>query len=421
MQTKLSAEFQGTALGAEAEAELRKCVHCGFCLATCPTYQLLGDELDSPRGRIYLVKQVLEGQPATQLTQQHLDRCLTCRNCETTCPSGVAYGRLVDIGRRVVEARVARPRGRAAVRWLLREGLTSRWFAPALGLGQWLRGALPAALQAKVPARTHRAALRAWPATPHARRVLLLAGCVQPALLPNVNPATARVLDAAGIQAVVEPRAGCCGAIRDHLADHSGAQADARRNIDAWWPAISGSDGGAPVEAIVSNASGCGAMLKDYAHLLAQDPAYAVKAQRVGALARDIAEVVAQDLPALQEKLRTRAAQAAPRPVVALHLPCTLQHGQKLPGILQQILPALDFDVATTRQESHLCCGSAGTYSVLEPELAQHLRDRKLAHLRELERPTIVSANVGCIQHLQSGTHLLVRHWIEVLDDQLLA
>jgi len=420
MQTNLSAEFRGTVLGAEAEAELRKCVHCGFCLATCPTYQLLGDELDSPRGRIYLVKQVLEGKPATRLTQQHLDRCLTCRNCETTCPSGVEYGRLIDIGRRVVEHKVARPRGAALLRWLLRAGLTSRWFAPAVRVGQMVRGALPAALQAKVPAVSPAGAPRPWPAANHARRVLLLAGCVQPSLLPNVNPATARVLDAAGLRTVVPARAGCCGAIRAHLADHDRALDDLRRNVDAWWPAISGEDGGAPVEAIVSNASGCGAMLKDYAHLLAQDRAYADKAARVSALARDVAEVVAANLPALQARLGALDADA-PRAAVALHLPCTLQHGLRLPNILQQILPNLGFDIAVARQEHHLCCGSAGTYSVLQPELATRLRDRKLAHLRELGRPCIVSANVGCIQHLQSGTHLAVRHWIEVLDDRLTA
>ncbi len=259
-------------------------------------------------------------------------------------------------------------------------------------------------------------------AAPRDRRVLLLAGCVQPALAPNINRATARVLDAAGIQTVIEAKAGCCGAIREHLADHDGALRDLRRNIDAWWPAINGTDGGPAVEAIVSNASGCGTTLKDYGRMLAHDPDYAHKANRVSALARDIAEVIAQRLPQLQERLAQKSVPSAPVPTrVAVHLPCSLQHGLKLPGILEQVLPALGFDIAVAQRESHLCCGSAGTYSVLEPELAGRLRDRKLANLRALGRECIVSANIGCIQHLQSGTNLPVRHWIELLDQMLLA
>ncbi|HYA75403.1 MAG TPA: glycolate oxidase subunit GlcF, partial [Burkholderiaceae bacterium] len=228
MQTNLSEEFRGTREGAQAEAILRKCVHCGFCLATCPTYQLLGDELDSPRGRIYLVKQVLEGHVPTRATQRHLDRCLTCRNCETTCPSGVEYGTLIDIGRRIVEERVERPAPQRAARWMLREGLTSPALGPALRLGQLARPLLPQPLQNKVPASTEAGVKRAWPVRTHNRKMLLLAGCVQPKLLPNINPATARVLDAAGIQTIVAPAAGCCGALRAHLADHNGALAEMR-------------------------------------------------------------------------------------------------------------------------------------------------------------------------------------------------
>ncbi|HYB50266.1 MAG TPA: glycolate oxidase subunit GlcF [Burkholderiaceae bacterium] len=416
MQTNLSEEFRGTREGAQAEAIVRKCVHCGFCLATCPTYQLLGDELDSPRGRIYLVKQVLEGHVPTRATQRHLDRCLTCRNCETTCPSGVEYGTLIDIGRRIVEERVERPAPQRAARWVLREGLTSPILGPALRLGQLTRPLLPQPLQNKVPSLTEAGAKRAWPVRTHDRKMLLLAGCVQPKLLPNINPATARVLDAAGIQTIVAPAAGCCGALRAHLADHNGALAEMRRNIDAWWPYLEGAGGAPRVEAIVMNASGCGVTVKEYAKYLAHDGYYAQKALRISQCTRDLCEVVSDVAP------RLRAALAKTKgPRVALHVPCTLQHGQKLPATLESLLRALGFDVQVAQREAHLCCGSAGTYSVLEPDLARQLRDRKLAHLRALRAPLMVSANVGCIQHLQSGTDIAVRHWVEALDDWIAA
>ncbi len=428
MQTQIAAEFAGTAEGSEAEAILRKCVHCGFCTATCPTYQLLGDELDGPRGRIYLIKQVLEGHAPTRATQLHLDRCLTCRNCETTCPSGVQYGNLVEIGRRIVDERVPRPAGERALRWTLKEGLTSPLFAPAMRLGQALRGALPPSLKAKVPAPK---APRAddWPMREHARKVLLLAGCVQPAMMPNVNSATARVLDAAGIQTIVAADAGCCGAIRLHLSDHEGALAQMRANIDAWWPIVERG-----VEAIVMNASGCGVTVKEYGHTLAHDPAYATKAGRIADLTRDIAELLPDLVPMLRGRLalprsaRERGGGAilsAERRAVheghrlAFHPPCTLQHGQRVRGVVETSLDALGFDVRIAANEAHLCCGSAGTYSVLQPEYANALRDRKLAQLDALAPETIVSANIGCIQHLQSGTATPVRHWIEVLDDAL--
>ena len=409
MQTNLSAEFKGTRDGEAAEAILRKCVHCGFCTATCPTYQLLGDELDGPRGRIYLMKQVLEGGEVTRSTQQHLDRCLTCRNCETTCPSGVDYGHLVDIGRKIVEAKVERPAGEKAIRWLLKEGLTSPMFAPAMKLGQLVRPLLPAALKNKVPApATARA--KVWPTRTHARKVLMLAGCVQPAMMPNVNSATARVLDAAGIQTLVAEKAGCCGALRTHLNDHDGGLADMRRNIDAWWPWIERNE----VEAIVMNASGCGVAVKDYGHALAHDPAYADKAARVGALTRDLSEL----LPDLVDRLRPQV-QPGETTRLAFHPPCTLQHGQQLRGGVETHLRTLGFEVSIAGNESHLCCGSAGTYSVLQPTLATQLRDRKLGHLDALAPQAIISANIGCIQHLQSGTATPVRHWVEVLDEAL--
>ncbi|WP_026432452.1 glycolate oxidase subunit GlcF [Paracidovorax oryzae] len=414
MQTRLAPEFQDTPEGREAEGILRKCVHCGFCTATCPTYQLLGDELDGPRGRIYLIKQVLEGEAPTRKTQLHLDRCLTCRNCETTCPSGVQYGRLVDIGRRIVEDKVPRPLPERARRWALKEGLPSPLFKPALKAGQAVRGLLPATLRAKVP-RPQEAG--AWPVREHPRKVLMLAGCVQPAMLPNVNRATARVLDAAGIQTVIAAGEGCCGAVKFHLNDQDGGLAQMRANIDAWWPHVEA--GG--VEAIVLNASGCGATVKEYGHLLRHDPAYAARAERVSALARDLSELLPDMLPALAERLQGRI--DPPRALLAYHPPCTLQHGQKLRGGVETHLARLGFRLRVARTESHLCCGSAGTYSLLQPEIAGQLRDRKLGALDEAcaEEPpaAILSANIGCITHLQSGTQVPVRHWVEVLDEAL--
>ena len=410
MQTALAPEYQGTELGREAEAILRKCVHCGFCTATCPTYQLLGDERDSPRGRIYLIKQVLEGHAPTRETQLHLDRCLTCLNCETTCPSGVQYGHLIDIGRQVVEARVARPPAEARTRALLRRGLGSPLFGPAMRLGQAVRGLLPATLRAKVPERRPAGA---WPRRAQARKVLLLEGCVQPSMAPGINAATARVLDAAGIECVLARGQGCCGAVKYHLADGAGGLAQMRANVDAWWPHIERGT----VEAIVINASGCGAMVKDYGHLLRHEPRHAERAARVSAMARDVSELLPELVAALRGRVRP------PAEVLAWHAPCSLQHGQQLRGGVEQHLGELGFKLRPAAQEAHLCCGSAGTYSVLQPELSLQLRERKLGHLlgeRAAEHPAaILSANIGCITHLQAGTEVPVRHWIELLDEAL--
>ena len=410
MQTNLAPEYQGTADGLEAETILRKCVHCGFCTATCPTYQLLGDELDGPRGRIYLIKQVLEGAEPTRKTQEHLDRCLTCRNCESTCPSGVQYGHLIDIGRKVVEAKVPRPLPERAVRWALKEGLPSPVFGPAMKLGQLVREVLPEKLKAKVPARQDAGA---WPTQSHARKMLMLAGCVQPAMSPNINTATARVLDACSIETVVAPKAGCCGAVKFHLNDQAGGLDEMRRNIDAWWPFV---QSGA-VEAIVMNASGCGVTVKEYGHALRHDPDYATKAERISALTRDISELLPLLLPELKARIRPEALREAG--LQAYHPPCTLQHGQQLKGGVEKHLGELGFEIKTACNEAHLCCGSAGTYSVLQPELSLQLRDRKLGHLQALSPQGIVSANIGCITHLQSGTGLQVQHWIELLDAAL--
>ncbi|MDE2254430.1 MAG: glycolate oxidase subunit GlcF [Betaproteobacteria bacterium] len=406
METRLSPEFAGTAEGQEAESILRACVHCGFCTATCPTYQLLGDELDGPRGRIYQIKQVLEGEPPTRSTQLHLDRCLTCRNCETTCPSGVAYGQLLDIGRRVVDAKVPRPAGERAARWALKEGLTSPLFGPAMKLGQILKPLVPTGLKDKVPQPKPAGS---WPTREHARRVLMLAGCVQPSMAPNINSATARVLDALEVQVLLADGVGCCGAIRQHLSDHDGALADMRRNIDAWWPLVERGT----VEAIVINASGCGVQVKDYGRELAHDPDYAERAKRISEFARDPVEFLAEQGPRIAARLQRKPAES-----LAWHPPCTLQHGQRLGGQVETLLRSLGFTVSLPA-ESHLCCGSAGTYSVLQGSLSKQLRERKLKNLAHLAPERILSANIGCIQHLQAGTTMPVQHWLEFLDEAL--
>jgi len=405
METRLAQSVVSSAAAQTADRILRACVHCGFCLATCPTYQVLGDELDSPRGRIYQIKQALEGVAPTRSQQVHLDRCLTCRSCETTCPSGVEYGHLVDIGRAAVDARVPRPLRERVARWVLREGLTRPWlFGACLQIGRLAARITPwlPALRAKVgsgrPAGPR-------PARQHARKVLLLRGCTQPSMLPSIDGATSRVLDALGIQTLVAPQAGCCGAIRHHLGDPEGALREARRNIDAWWPHLD------TVEAIVINASGCGAMVRDYAHLLRNDAGYAEKARRVVGMTRDPVELMAID------PLRARA-RTSQR--VAFQAPCTLQHGLKIRGDVESLLTALGAEV-TPVAEPHMCCGSAGTYSLLQGTIARELRARKLEALMKPAPQVILSANIGCIAHLQGGTAMPVRHWIEWLDEQLTA
>ncbi|MCO5101951.1 MAG: glycolate oxidase subunit GlcF [Burkholderiaceae bacterium] len=411
MQTDLAPEFKGTRDGEAAEAILRKCVHCGFCLATCPTYLLLGDERDSPRGRIYLMKQVVEGATPTLSTLQHLDRCLTCRNCETTCPSGVEYGHLVDVGRKLVEAQVRRPLRERVVRALLRETLTRRWlFGPAMRLGQRVRPLLPAVLRDKVPERR---APGPWPSRAHARKVLLLNGCTQPAMLPSIDAATARVLDRLGVEAIVERRSGCCGAIRHHLNDTEGALAQARRNIDAWIPHL---DAGA--EIVLVNASGCGAMVKEYAHLLRADPTYADKAKRVVEATRDPAEWLPGELATQADAIRERVRRGAVASRLAFHPPCTLQHGQRIRGVVESWLTSVGVTPLYV-PDSHLCCGSAGTYSVLQPDLSLQLRANKLEALHAEAPMQVLSANIGCIAHLQAGTTTPVRHWVEWVDEVL--
>jgi len=409
MQTNLADFIRDTPQGREADAILRKCVHCGFCTATCPTYQLLGDELDGPRGRIYLIKQVLEGTPVTGRTRLHLDRCLTCRSCESTCPSGVQYGRLADIGRALVEQRAPRSLPERVKRALLAFGLPrTALFGAALLLGQALRPVLPAALKAKVPPRAPAAG--GWPAPRHARRMLVLAGCVQPVLAPAVNAAAARVLDRAGISLLQVRGAGCCGAVRFHLNDQDGGRDDMRALIDAWWPSVERGE----VEAIVMTASGCGATVREYAHFLVQDPAYRDKAARIADMTRDLSEVVAAEAEALGERLEA----AAPQGKVAFQSPCSLQHGQQIRGVVEALLARAGYEI-TPGAEPHLCCGSAGTYSILQPTLSLELRARKLGALQAGVPAQIATANVGCLAHLQAGTETPVRHWIELVDEAL--
>ena len=401
MQTRLADFVRNTPDGRTADAILRKCVHCGFCTATCPTYQLLGDELDGPRGRIYLVKQLLEGAPVTSRTQMHLDRCLTCRACETTCPSGVRYGRLADIGRRLVEERVPRPIAERVKRKALLCVIPHRArFAPLLAMGRLVRPLLPGGLARKVPRREPAGH---WPAARHARRVLALGGCVQGAIAPGIDAAAAQVLDRLGISYIPTPATGCCGAASHHLGAHDAALAMMRRNIDAWWPEIE-----AGAEAVVVTASACAAEVKEYAELLEHDPAYAGKAARVSTLARDLSEVVAAE-----DCARLAPGRGPKR--VAFHSPCTLQHGQKLRGVVEGILERAGFEL-TAVADAHLCCGSAGTYSILQPKLSRELLSRKIGHLEAGRPEAVATANIGCFAHLATAASVPVRHWIQLLD-----
>ena len=440
MKTNLAEFIKSTSEGREADSILRTCVHCGFCTATCPTYQLLGDELDSPRGRIYLMKEVLEGNAVTAKTQMHLDRCLTCRACETTCPSGVQYGRLVDIGRNIVDQHVRRPVFQTIVRAALRIVLPRpALFRPLLRIVQTMRPLLPGTLKKKIPATG--ASHAEWPAPRHARRMLVLDGCVQPSLAPDINPAAAHVLDRLGISLIKAESAVCCGAVTFHLNRQNDALDYMRRNIDAWWPHIE-----AGVEAVVMTASGCGTMVKEYGHLLMHDTQYAEKAARISELSKDISEVIFAEKEKLEEALKVSltpygqspvmakpvslaessevghpSALAPPsgaKPRVAFHSPCSLQHGLQIRGTVEALLTCAGFEL-TMVPDSHLCCGSAGTYSILQPELSQRLLKNKVEALESDAPALLATANIGCLTHIQSGTSLPVRHWVTILDERL--
>jgi glycolate oxidase iron-sulfur subunit len=434
MKTNLAEFIKSTPEGQEANSILRTCVHCGFCTATCPTYQLLGDELDSPRGRIYLMKEVLEGNAVTAKTQMHLDRCLTCRACESTCPSGVQYGRLVDIGRNIVDQHVSRPLSESIMRTALRIVLPRpALFKPLLRIGQSMRPLLPRALKKKIPKTA--TSNTEWPAPRHARKMLVLDGCVQPSLAPDINPATARVLDRLGISLIKAEAAGCCGAVTFHLNRQAEALDYMRRNIDAWWPHVQ-----AGVEAVVITASGCGTMVKEYGHLLARDPQYSEKAARISELSKDISEIIFAEREKLEDVLGSPLAPYGRSPVmakpvshaessevgspsplapkVAFHSPCSLQHGLKIRGMVEALLTSAGFEL-TMVPDSHLCCGSAGTYSILQPELSQRLLKNKVEALESGKPAILATANIGCLTHIQSGTQLPVRHWVTILDERL--
>ena len=407
MQTHLADFIKNTPHGKIADTILKNCVHCGFCNATCPTYQLTGDELDGPRGRIYQIKQVLEGMGATVQIQSHLDRCLTCRNCESTCPSGVEYGHLLDIGRSEVEKQIGRPPLEKFKREALRRLMLNRTaFESTYRVAQSLRPWLPQKLRGKVMAGK---AVGIIPQSTRPRKMIMLEGCVQPGMSPNINAATLRVLDKLGIQLQRPQNAGCCGAINLHMGAEAQSLNDMRRNIDAWWPLL---EQGA--EALLINASGCGATVKEYGYHLQHDAQYAEKAAAISAAAKDIVEILASEAENIQAKLPANL----PAHTIAYHPPCTLQHGQKLKGSVESLFAELGITVLLP-QDAHLCCGSAGTYSFFQPELSQQLRDNKLSRLNALKPDVVLSANIGCIGHLAGGTATPVMHWIEYLDEQM--
>lgn len=404
MQTRLPKEFLSSKQGQQADRILRSCVHCGFCTATCPTYQLLGDELDGPRGRIYLIKQLLEGQEATERTRLHLDRCLTCRACETTCPSGVEYGRLVEIGREWIEKKTSRPLLEKSKRLLLRKIIPyPKRLGSLVRMGQLLKPLLPAALRNKVPVIS---VATAWPQQPHTRKMLILNACAQSVIHPQIDTATARVLDRFNIQLIQEPLSGCCGAVSQHLAASEDARKQMQRNIDAWWPRLNDD-----IEFVVVTASGCASHLKDYHHYFEDDPEYHDKALLVSQRVRDISEVMAT-LPLDQWETATI------NHTVAFHSPCTLQHGQQINNVVEPMLQQCGYQVTTTI-DAHLCCGSAGTYSILQPDLSTRLLDNKLTHLCAGNPDIIATANIGCLMHMQTRSTVPVMHWIELIDKAL--
>ena len=400
MQTNLAKRFLQDPHAEAIDSILRKCVHCGFCNATCPTYQLLGDELDGPRGRIYQMKQFLEGEPANFEMLKHLDRCLTCRSCETTCPSGVRYSHLLEFSRNAIEREFPRPawdrwRRRAVMRFI-----NSGWpFAFAVGLGRMLRPLLPGRLGRAVPPRQKVVPRRR---RAHARKVLMLGGCVQSVLTPNTNNCAVNLLDRCGIEVIESSEGFCCGAAALHTSDTELGLAQARDLIDAWWPHI---ESGA--EAIVITATGCGVNVVDYGRLFADDPEYADKAARVTGLFRDLVDIVEAEIDVLEP------GDGGGRRV-AVHTPCSMQHGLGLVGRVERLLARRGYEICAV-DDAHLCCGSAGTYSMLQPALSERLRHNKIRALT-VDRPEVIAtANVGCQVHLPEPGEPPVVHWIELL------
>lgn len=429
MKVELAEAYQNTELGKEAESLLMPCVQCGQCTFTCPTFRLTNDEWDGPRGRIYLIKQFLEGKepgldllpPAYTLKtlegrtlgqnlQLHLDRCLTCRSCETSCPQDVHYGRLLDIGRELVEKHEPRPFKERIMRQILRTVVAHRrGFRTLLRLGQTFRRILPGELRSMVPEQRKASV---WPGQDRPRKMLIWQGCVQPDLAPDINAAAARVLDRFGIELIPTAK-GCCGAVSQHMAETEEARDFMRKNIDAMWPQI---EQGA--EAIILTASGCGMQFREYGELLKDDPQYSEKARQISALTRDIAEVVGEEW---SEPLSTSpSSQGNNKPVqrIAFQSSCSLQHGEKLNGVTEKLLKQAGFKLVPVAYP-FMCCGAAGTYSILQRAFSKSLRAMKLKSLLASRPETIATANIGCLTHLSAVSSIPVRHWIELLDEKL--
>ncbi len=415
MSNQLSTEYLTNDDAKIASDLARRCVQCGFCTATCPTFQITGNELDGPRGRISLIKGVLEGNKPSSITQFHLDRCLLCRNCETTCPSGVQYGKLYTIGKKLVEKKVVRRKSDQILRWFLKNFLLSKFFSFSVQSARIFRFILPSVLKSKIPKISSNSSKFKTiniklTAKKNSRKVLLLTGCVQPALLPNINTSTIKLLNFCNIGCIITKNTTCCGALKAHLNDKEGSVLQAKQNIDSWWPYVKSGE----IESIVVNASACSLEVKNYHELFPESSEYYQKAKKISSIAIDLTEM----LPFLVDFLKTKS-QYKQSSKLAFHPPCTLQHGQKINGIVEKFFNQLGFEVSIPKNNSNICCGSAGTYSVLNPLIANTLRDEKLYELNKLNTEIIISSNVGCIAHLQSGTEKKVMHWVEFLADNL--
>ncbi len=408
MQTNISTDFLRTPEGKQANRILRSCVHCGFCNATCPTYQLLGDELDGPRGRIYLIKQTLEGKTPGRQTQLHLDRCLTCRNCESTCPSGVDYSQLLNIGRAVVNKKVPRSAGQKILHFVLRKTFLSPFsFSALIKTGQLFRPLLPVAIKRSIPEKQKPVQFKK---ITHERKILLVPGCVQSSLKPNIDIAAKIVFNKLNIECVEIPAAGCCGSLSHHLNAESEAMQIIKKNIDSWWPLVQNN----AIEAICMTASGCGVAIKEYEQLLASDKVYAKKARTISALYKDPAEIVSQEINnKTSNPLVDATNNTEQNKNIAFHPPCTLQHGMKLNNLIEPILDKCGYTVLAFK-DKHLCCGSAGTYSITQKALSQQLLSNKLGNINKTQHDLIVTANIGCQMHMQSGTSTPVKHWLEL-------